>query len=301
MNSICFFITFATICFANTIDEQYNALVKNILENGEERDGRNGGTIAVFAPPPLVFDVSHEAFPIITTKKVNLRLIADELFWMVSGSSTGKDLRNKKVYIWDANTNENGQAGVYGMGWRFFGAKYSPFIEDMKAQPHTDQLANAIDLIMNNPTSRRILVSAWNALDIDQNEDVLPPCHFAFQFYVKNNDILDMQIYQRSQDVGLGAVYNYSSYSLLLLLIAHVTCKTAGKITYILGDTHLYQDHVSEIKSQLRRKPYPLPSLYFDTDIPKGSGLEGLLRFKYSHLRLENYHSHPAIRMNMSA
>lgn len=288
--------------FANPVDEQYIALVQNILENGEYRDDRTKtGTVALFAPPPLVFDVSHEAFPLLTTKKVNFRLIAEELFWMLSGSSCVKDLQDKNVKIWNGNANEEGRAGMYGQQWRYFGASYHPDTEEMMAEPHVDQIANMIDLIMHNPTSRRILVSAWNSLEIEQSPGILPPCHWAFQIYVRNNGKLDMMVNQRSVDSAIGLPFNLASYSLLLLLIAHVTDKVAGKITYVMGDTHIYKNTIDPILTQITREPFPLPQLYFTTGIPRGSGLAGLLAFDYANLRLDNYKSHPVIRMIMSA
>lgn len=300
------FVSFCNLqiqrCQANTLDNQYLALVQNILENGENRDDRTGtGTLALFTPAPLVFDVSHEAFPIITTKRVSLRLIAMELFWFLGGSSAVADLQAKGVHIWDANANKEGRAGFYGMGWRFFGAKYSPKLEEMKAQKHVDQIANIIDLIMNDPFSRRMYVSAWNPMEISDHPDVLPPCHVSMQFFVRKDNSLDMQFYQRSVDTGIGWPFNASSYSLLLLLIAHVTDKKPGKLTCMMGDTHIYKNTIEPLNRQIKRKPYALPQLHFDTDIPRGSGLAGLLKFKFEDLRLENYQSHPPIRMVMSA
>lgn len=286
---------------ANAMEDQYIKLVKQILQNGEEKQDRTGtGTLSVFAPEPLVFDVSHEEFPLITTKKVNMRLVAAELFWMLSGSSAVTDLQAQNVKIWDANANEYGRAGMYGSGWRYFGATYSPIAEEMKMQPHVDQIANAIDLIMHDPTSRRILVSAWNPLEMKQSPTVLPPCHWSMQFYVRNNGKLDMLVNQRSVDTGIGFPWNISSYSLLLLLISHVTDKVAGKITYNMGDTHIYKNTIEPLLSQICREPYSLPQLHFDTNIPRGSGMDGLLKFKYEHLKLKNYRSHPPIKMIMS-
>lgn len=298
----CLNLLFVLIIRANTVDNQYIALVQHILENGEERLDRTGtGTLAVFAPPPLVFDVSHEAFPLITTKKVNLRLVAAEMFWFLSGSSSVADLQAQNVKIWNANANKFGQAGMYGLNWRFFGASYSPNIQEMMTQKHVDQIGNAIHLIMTNPTSRRIFVSAWNPIEIADHPDVLPPCHISMQFYVRKNEILDMQFFQRSVDTAIGQPFNISGYSLLLLLMAHVTDKIPGKLTYMMGDTHLYKNTIEPIRTQLARQPFPLPKLEFHTDIPRGSGLAGLLQFKYEHLKLKDYNHHPPIKMVMSA
>lgn len=286
---------------ANTIDTLYVQLVENILENGESRIERtNTGTLALFAPAPFKFDVSHEVFPLLTTKKINFRLVVEELLWMISGSSYVKDLQDKNVKIWNANATPEGRAGIYGMSWRFFGAKYHSNIKMMESQYHIDQLGEAIDLIMNNPTSRRIFVTAWNPVEIHEHPEVLPPCHLSFQFYVRNDHILDMQVYQRSVDTAIGLPFNIPSYSLLLLLISHVTDKMPGSIQYVFGDTHLYLNTIDPIKKQISRLPFDSPSIVFQTSIPRGSGLKGLLRFKYEDIILQNYEAHPPIKMEMS-
>ncbi len=163
----------------NVFENQYLNLLQNILTNGELRDAERTGTntVAIFAPPTISFEVSHEAFPLITTKAVNFRLIAQELLWMIGGSSSVLDLQKHNVKIWNANANTNHQAGFYGMEWRQTGANFDNDPKAMKAQPHHDQIAMVIDLIMHDPMSRRIMVTAWNSYKISVNPDVLPPCH----------------------------------------------------------------------------------------------------------------------------
>lgn len=307
---------------ANKIDQQYKHLVRKILDEGEPRNDRTGtGTIALFAPSPLVFDVSHEAFPLLTTKKVTFRLIAEELFFFLSGSSNVGELQKRNVRIWDQNAavNIEGRAGFYSQAWRYFGAnEFSHDKQEMKKQAHVDQIADAINKIQHDPTSRRIFISSWDALNIKMNPTVLPPCHISMQYFVRNDGTLDMQVYQRSADVALGydfkidlwsheahlhcmLPFNIGSYSLLLLLMAYVTDRTPGKITYVLGDSHLYANILEPIMRQLERKPFPLPKIRFKTNIQRGSGLEGLLKFTVDDLELVEYNSHPPIKMVMSA
>ena len=274
---------------------QYHDILKSILTNGTEHEDRTGvGTISHFGFQTR-FDL-RDGFPIVTTKKVPFRWIAEELFWFLSGDTNEATLRASGVDIWkewaDAEHTrrfgrEPGDLGpIYGYLWRSFGGHY-PKRDGM------DQIARLIDEIESNPNSRRLIVSGWDPRECD-NVD-LPPCHTVFQFKIEQERVLHCQLYQRSADAFLGVPFNISSYALLTHLVAHVCGLEVGEFIYTLGDYHIYQNHVEQVNQLLSREPLPLPRLEINDEANQLRGLEGLLSIRYEHLNLIGYESHAKI------
>ncbi|MBI4231929.1 thymidylate synthase [Candidatus Peregrinibacteria bacterium] len=239
--------------------KQYLDLVREVLENGEEKKDRTGtGTISLFGAQKK-YDL-REGFPLITTKKVRMDAIIRELLWFLRGSTNINDELTQHTPIWDAWADEKGELGpIYGYQWR----KWEKFVEDREhsglyKKTHVDQIQNVIDTIKNNPDSRRIIVSGWNVSDIDRM--ALPPCHTLFQFYVISGR-LDLQLYQRSADIALGVPYNIASYSTLLMMMAQECGLIPGVFVHTIGDAHIYLNHVEGLKEQLTRSPKALPTL----------------------------------------
>jgi len=269
---------------------QYRDLLRHILNAGVRHDDRTGtGTISAFGYQSR-YDL-REGFPIVTTKKVPFRWVAEELFWFLSGSTDERDLNARGVDIWAewATTEQTarfardaGDLGpVYGYLWRSFGGDY-PQMNGV------DQIARLIREIETNPNSRRLIVTGWNPETCD--EVALPPCHTLFQFKIENERILHCQLYQRSADAFLGVPFNISSYALLTHLIAHVCRLEVGEFIHTFGDLHIYQNHLEQVHELLSREPMPLPELEF-VDAEGLRGLEGLLNFKFENLKLQNYQS----------
>jgi thymidylate synthase len=238
--------------------KQYLDLVRHILEHGEKKEDRTGtGTMSVFGCQSR-YDL-RDGFPVLTTKKVLFNAVVRELLWFLKGSTNINDGLKEFTPIWNAWADENGELGpVYGYQWR----RWEKFRWDETSQSyrkeHVDQIQNALDLIKNNPDSRRIIVSAWNPADIGRM--ALPPCHAFFQFYVLKGR-LDCQLYQRSADVALGVPFNIASYALLLSMMANECGLVPGVFVHTLGDAHIYLNHVDGLKEQLTRRPKPLPRL----------------------------------------
>ncbi len=238
---------------------QYLSLVQEVLENGTEKTDRTGtGTISVFGVQRK-YDL-RKGFPMVTTKKVRFDAIVRELLWFLRGSTNINDELTQHTPIWDAWADEEGELGpIYGYQWR----KWEKFTEDREhaglyKKTHVDQIQNAIDMIKNNPDSRRIIVSGWNVGDIDRM--ALPPCHTLFQFYVAAGR-LDLQLYQRSADIALGVPYNIASYSTLLHMVAQECDLEPGIFVHTIGDAHIYSNHIEGLKEQLTRTPKALPKL----------------------------------------
>ena len=275
--------------------KQYHDLLKSILTHGKEHHDRTGvGTISHFGYQTR-FDL-REGFPIVTTKKVPFRWVAEELFWFLSGDTNEANLRARGVDIWaewadEAHTSRFGRAAgdlgpVYGYLWRSFGGDYPQ-------KNGVDQIARLINEIEKNPNSRRLIVTGWDPKQCD-NVD-LPPCHTLFQFKVEEEKVLHCQLYQRSADAFLGVPFNISSYALLTHLIAHVCGLEVGEFIYTLGDYHIYQNHLQQVEELLSREPLPLPRLEILDDSGQLRGLEGLLKVGYEHLNLVGYKSHGKI------
>lgn len=262
--------------------KQYLDLANRILTEGNRRDDRTGtGTISIFGHQ-MSFDLK-EGFPLLTTKKLHTKSIIYELLWFLKGDTNVHYLQEHGVRIWNEWADENGNLGpVYGHQWRFWPDHNGGTI---------DQIANVIDQIKHNPQSRRLIVSAWNVADIDQMK--LPPCHTMFQFYVANGE-LSCQLYQRSGDVFLGVPFNIASYALLTMMMAQVCGLKPGKFIHTLGDAHLYLNHLDQIREQLTRTPYPLPTMKINPDV------KNIEDFVYEDFQLENYQAWPHIKGEVS-
>ncbi len=260
--------------------KQYLELVKHILDNGEKKDDRTGtGTISVFGTQSK-YDL-REGFPLLTTKKVLFSSVVRELLWFLRGSTNINDGLKEFTPIWNAWADENGELGpIYGYQWR----KWEKFVRDEKTETyrkeHVDQIRNAIDMIKNNPDSRRIIVSAWNVADIDRM--ALPPCHAFFQFYVVNGR-LDCQLYQRSADVALGVPFNIASYALLMAMVAQECGLIPGIFVHTIGDAHVYLNHVDGLKTQLQRACKPLPQIKFVKKNVLDMAFEDIELLDYQH------------------
>lgn len=273
---------------------QYHELLRHILENGTGHEDRTGvGTISTFGYQTR-YDL-REGFPIVTTKRVPFRWVAEELFWFLSGSTDEADLRSRGVDIWAewATTEQTARFGreegdlgpVYGYLWRSFGGDYP----EMNG---VDQIARLIGEIEKNPNSRRLIVTGWNPETCD--EVALPPCHTLFQFKIENEKTLHCQLYQRSADAFLGVPFNISSYALLTYMIAHVCDLGPGDFIHTFGDLHIYSNHLEQVNELLSREPLPLPTLEF-VDAEGLKGLKGLVDFKYENLNLVGYKSYGKI------
>ncbi len=273
---------------------QYHEILRHILECGTRHEDRTGvGTISAFGYQTR-FDL-REGFPIVTTKRVPFRWVAEELFWFLSGSTSEKELNARGVDIWAewATGEETERFGrregdlgpVYGYLWRSFGGEY-PKMNGI------DQIARLIKEVETNPNSRRLIVTGWNPETCD--DVALPPCHTLFQFKVENGKTLHCQLYQRSADAFLGVPFNISSYALLTHMVAHVCGLEPGEFIHTFGDLHIYSNHVEQVEELLNREPLALPKLEF-ANAEGLSGLEGLLQFKYENLRLARYQSYGKI------
>ena len=287
----------------NHEEYQYLNLIQKILDSGVKRDDRTGtGTLSIFGAQ-MRFSLNDNIFPLLTTKKVFWRGVAEELLWFMKGSTSAKELQDKRIHIWDGNSTrefldgrglthyEEGDLGpVYGFQWRHFGAKYKSMHDNYDGLG-VDQLMNCINQIKNNPNSRRIVMSAWNPSDL--NKMALPPCHMFVQFYVANNK-LSCQMYQRSADMGLGVPFNIASYALLTRIIAQICDLEPGEFIHTIGDAHVYLNHVEPLKEQLKRKPFKFPILKIN---PNKKGVD---QFEYKDFKITGYKSHKTIKMKMA-
>ena len=285
---------------------KYLNLMRNILSNGVKRiDRTNTGTLSLFGQS-FRLDVSNN-FPLLTTKRVYWRGVVEELLFFISGKTDTTELEKKNVNIWKGNTSrefldnrklfnyKEGEYGPnYGYNWRSFGKQYIPLNERNNLEDYNDgidQLDEAIKLIKNDPFSRRILVSAWNPKVL--NEIPLPSCHYCYQFYV-NEDKLSILVNMRSCDIFLGLPFNIASYSLLLYMIAHITNKKPYEVVFMLGDAHIYLNHIDQCNEQLSRDIRDLPTLSFNRIITN------IDDFKYEDIKLENYNPHSSIKAEMA-
>jgi len=258
--------------------QAYLDLLSHVLQNGVEKTDRTGtGTISVFGYQ-MRFDLA-KGFPLLTTKKLHTRSIIHELLWFLQGSTNIGYLRDNKVSIWDEWADTKGELGpVYGYQWRSWQAADGRQI---------DQITQVVESIRNNPDSRRHIVCAWNVGDIDKM--ALPPCHVLFQFYVADGK-LSCQLYQRSCDIFLGVPFNIASYSLFTAMMAQVTGLQPGEFIHTLGDTHIYLNHIEQVKLQLTREPRPLPILMLNPNV------KSIFDFRYDDFSFEGYDPHPHIK-----
>lgn len=262
---------------------QYLDLLDLILKEGVQKDDRTGtGTLSIFGHQ-MRFDL-EEGFPLLTTKKVHLKSIIYELLWFLQGNTNAKWLQERGVRIWNEWADpETGDLGhIYGYQWRSWPDYNGGFI---------DQIQQAVDTIKNDPNSRRIIVSAWNVADLDNMN--LPPCHAFFQFYVANGR-LSLQLYQRSADTFLGVPFNIASYALLCMMMAQVCGLRPGEFIHTTGDTHIYLNHMEQIRTQLARAPRPLPRMVLNPEV------KSIFDFRYEDFTLEGYDPWPAIKGTVS-
>jgi len=258
--------------------KQYHELLQHILDKGVEKSDRTGtGTISVFGHQ-LRFDLS-EGFPMVTTKKLHLKSIVHELLWFLDGDTNVKYLQENGVRIWNEWADESGDLGpVYGKQWRSWEGA------DGKV---TDQIKQAVELLKNNPDSRRIIVNAWNVGDLPKM--ALSPCHAMFQFYVADGK-LSCQLYQRSADCFLGVPFNIASYALLTMMMAQVCDLGVGDFIHTFGDAHLYLNHIEQTKLQLSRTIRELPTMKINPAV------KDIFNFKYEDFQLLDYNPHPHIK-----
>lgn len=261
---------------------QYLDLLDHVLKNGVKKSDRTGtGTLSVFGYQ-MRFNI-EEGFPVMTTKKLHLRSIIHELLWFLKGETNLAYLNQNKVTIWDEWADEDGNLGpIYGYQWRSW-----PAADGRKI----DQISAVIKSIKENPDSRRHLVSAWNVGELDRM--ALPPCHILFHFYVANGK-LSCQMYQRSADIFLGVPFNIASYALLLMMVAQVTGLKPGEFIHTFGDAHIYLNHIEQVKLQLTRDPYPLPTMQINPEI------KDIFGFTFDDFKLTNYQCHPHIKGEIS-
>ncbi|VVB10358.1 unnamed protein product [Arabis nemorensis] len=280
----------------------YLNMVKEIISNGNLKNDRTGtGTLSKFGCQ-MKFNLRRN-FPLLTTKRVFWRGVVEELLWFISGSTNANVLQEKGIHIWDGNASrtyldgiglterEEGDLGpVYGFQWRHFGAKYTDMHADYTGQGF-DQLLDVINKIKNNPDDRRIIMSAWNPPDLKLM--ALPPCHMFSQFYVANGE-LSCQMYQRSADMGLGVPFNIASYSLLTCILAHVCDLVPGDFIHVIGDAHVYKNHVRPLQEQLENPPKPFPVLKINPE------KKHIYSFVAADFELIGYDPHKKIDMKMA-
>ncbi|WP_304685403.1 thymidylate synthase [Muribaculum intestinale] len=258
--------------------KQYLELLDHVMANGVEKGDRTGtGTRSVFGYQ-MRFNL-EEGFPLLTTKKLHLKSIIYELLWFLRGDTNVHYLQEHGVRIWNEWAGPDGELGpIYGYQWRSW--------PDYNGG-HIDQISEVVETLKNNPDSRRIIVSAWNVGQLDEMH--LPPCHAFFQFYVADGR-LSLQLYQRSADIFLGVPFNIASYALLLQMMAQVTGLRAGDFVHILGDAHIYNNHIEQARMQLSREPRRLPRMVLNPEV------KSIFDFKYEDFTLEDYDPHPHIK-----
>ena len=261
---------------------QYIDLLDRIMKEGVKKTDRTGtGTLSIFGHQ-MRFNLD-DGFPLLTTKKLHLKSIIYELLWFLRGDTNVKWLQEHGVRIWNEWADENGELGpVYGHQWRSWPDYAGGTI---------DQIDNVVNLIRHNPDSRRMIVSAWNVAEVEKM--ALPPCHTMFQFYVAEGR-LSLQLYQRSADTFLGVPFNIASYALLLQMMAQVTGLRPGDFIHTTGDTHVYLNHIEQVKLQLTRQPRPLPVMKLNPDVKE------LSDFTYEDFELVGYDPWPHIAGKVS-
>jgi len=302
-------------------ENQYLDLIREILTDGDKRSDRTGvGTRSVFGRQ-MSFSLNSWTIPLFTTKRIFFRGVIEELLWFISGDTSARTLANKGVHIWDANSSRafldsrgltdypEGDLGpIYGFQWRHFGAHYrgcegtnqihslNNSNESSSLISYTDegvdQLAYIVNTLRSDPFSRRIVLSSWNPIDLPRM--ALPPCHCLVQFWVSSDYKLSSLMYQRSCDLGLGVPFNVASYSLLTLLLAHVTNMQPGEFIHSMGDVHIYNSHIEPLRQQLQRTPYPFPTIRFRRKVKE------ITDFTSDDIELVNYKFHPPIKMEMA-
>ena len=287
-------------------EEQYLDLIRNILDNGTWEEGRNGRTKSIFGNM-MRFSLSDNKIPILTTKKTAWKTCLKELLWFIRGNTDNRILQEQGVHIWDGNTTREfldsrglhhyreGLIGPgYGFQWRQFNAEYNAETGSGN-ENGIDQLQQIVDALKDpaQRTSRRLIMTAWNPLQL--NQMALPPCHILCQFNVHDGNKLSCSLYQRSCDVGLGVSFNIASYSFLTHLLAIHCGLVAHEFVYFMGNCHIYEDHVEPLKEVLNRKPFPFPTILIkDTR-------ENISDYLVDDFVIDEYKSHDVIKMKMVA
>lgn len=258
--------------------KQYLDYLHHILTHGDKKIDRTGvGTLSVFGYQ-MRFNLS-EGFPLVTTKKLHTKSIFHELLWFLRGDTNIKYLAENGVSIWNEWADANGNLGpVYGKQWRSWQTQDGRVI---------DQISEVIKQIKTNPDSRRLIVNAWNVGELDKM--ALPPCHLLFQFYVANKK-LSCQLYQRSADSFLGVPFNIASYALLTHMMAQQCDLDVGDFVWTGGDCHIYLNHLEQVRLQLTRQPFSLPTLHFKRKP------DSLFNYHYDDIEILNYEAHPHIK-----
>ena len=276
--------------------QQYLNLLQKILDEGEVKEDRTGTGTRSFFGHQMRFNL-NDGFPLLTTKKIFFKGVVHELLWFLNGSTDNNELKDNGVHIWDEWEDESGDLGpIYGYQWRQW--------LDQNSGESIDQIQNVIDQLRNNPSSRRIIVSAWNVADlpdesispqdnVKNNKMALAPCHALFQFFVSQG-ALSCQLYQRSCDTFLGLGFNIASYSLLTHMLAQQCDLNVGDFIWTGGDVHLYLNHMEQAKEQLSREPYELPTL----NIKRKP--DSIYDYAYEDFELANYQCHPHIKAPIS-
>ena len=295
------FNVFQNVYFSNNEELQYINLLKNILNKKNLKETRNANVFSEFGVR-MEFDLRN-GFPILTTKRVPWKTVLRELLWIISGSTDNQALKDKNVHIWNANASrefldsrgldyeEDDLGPVYGFQWRHFGTYYVDNKTDYTGKG-TDQLKYVIDEIKNNPASRRLILNSWNAADIDKM--ALPPCHVMVQFNI-DKEFIDCQLYQRSGDMFLGVPFNITSYAFLLSIIGHITGYKPRKLIHIIGDAHIYEQHLEAVNQQIMRTPNRFPYLTISED------LNNIDTIKEEYFTIVNYDCYTTIPAPMIA
>jgi thymidylate synthase len=289
----------------NVGEQQYLNLIRKVLEEGDTRVTRNSVTKSIFSEK-IDFDIS-DSIPFITTKKLAWKIIIKELLWFLSGSTDNKKLLDQDVKIWLGNSTRefmdsigfterevNDLGPVYGHQWRHFNAEYKNQNTDY-TNKGIDQIKEIIHLLKTDPMSRRIILTAWNPCQIKEMN--LPPCHMMCQFYVSSNKELSCMMYQRSADIGLGLPFNIASYAVLTYILGKITNLKPKKLSIIIGDAHIYQNHIEALKEQITREPFEFPKLQINS-MKEYNNVED---FEINDFEVINYKCYQHIKMDMIA
>jgi thymidylate synthase len=284
-------------------EDQYLDLIQKICTTGYDSEGRNGEVTRSIFGHTARWNLRNGTLPVITTKKVFLRGVIEELLWMVRGSTSVDELEERGIHIWDGHSTREhldsaglnhlrvGDIGAgYGHQWRHCGAPYEGCDQDYTGKG-IDQLSQVIETLKTNPNSRRMVVCSWNPVDLPNM--ALPPCHCLFQFY-RNDEGISCQLYQRSADVALGVPFNITSYALLTHMVAREVGVPAVEFIHVLGNAHIYKDHIKPLSEiQLQRRPYAFPKLRFK------EGAKDIFSLCYDDFEIVDYKHHGSIKLQM--